>query len=155
MEGERKLISFAVLRVFNLKQLRYYGAAELLHGAAAGSNPINLGANERSPCSALLRLQSVITLNCFPFGPGLCGVNGLGSAPAENAPGARRWSGLMDETGAQLFPSHPFGVKLLVLQRGQRDLWMVSGRRTAGGWGGSESHLTQLLTLQRSICGLT
>lgn len=50
----------------------------------------------------------------------------------------------MDETGteggsllpAQLFPSHPFSVKLLVLWHERRDLWTVSGRRTAAGWGG-------------------
>lgn len=77
---ERKLVFFAVLQVFNLKQLRYYGAAESLHSAAAGSNPINLGANERSPCCTLPRLLSVITLNSLSFGSGLCG---LPSGPAE------------------------------------------------------------------------
>lgn len=47
---------FPVLRAFNLKQLRYYGAAASQRRVAAGNNPINPRASERStlppsPCS--------------------------------------------------------------------------------------------------------
>lgn len=38
--------SFSILRAFNLKQLRYYGAADSLGRVAAGSNPINPRASE-------------------------------------------------------------------------------------------------------------
>lgn len=38
--------SFSILRAFNLKQLRYYGAADSLRRVAAGSNPINPRASE-------------------------------------------------------------------------------------------------------------
>lgn len=68
--GGGGLISVAILRVFNSKQLRYYGAAEPLLRAAAGSHPIKLRANEGSPCSALLLLLRVIPLDCFPLGSG-------------------------------------------------------------------------------------
>lgn len=39
--GGGGLISFSILRAFNLKQLRYYGAADSRRSVAAGSNPIN------------------------------------------------------------------------------------------------------------------